>query len=232
MNAVLRQLSTAWETYGARFDARSTRERQLMLAAALAVVLLIADALWLAPAYRSWSAARQTLATAQQKDGAARAEMARAHDEGAAKERALRADVAALRERLRAGDAALRDDQASMVGPDRMVALLDQLLARHGSVRVREMKSLPRSDLLNVAVAPAAGASAATATDRPSLYRHGVELTLEGSFADLLSYTAALEAMPQRVLWGGMQFQVDQHPRALLTLRLYTLSMDANWLEI
>ena len=74
-----------------------------------------------------------------------------------------------------------------------------------------------------VAVAPAA---------RPTLYRHGIELTLEGGFADLVSYLDALEDMPQRLLWGAMRLKVAQHPRALLTLRVYTLSFDGHWLEI
>ena len=64
------------------------------------------------------------------------------------------------------------------------------------------------------------------------MYRHGVELTVEGSYADLLAYVRAIEAMPQRVLWAGMQLKVEQHPKVLLSLRLYTLSLDRSWLEI
>ena len=38
--------------------------------------------------------------------------------------------------------------------------------------------------------------------------------------------------MPQRVLWGGISLKVEQHPKAVLTLRLYTISRDRHWLEI
>jgi MSHA biogenesis protein MshJ len=65
-----------------------------------------------------------------------------------------------------------------------------------------------------------------------SLYRHGVQLTVEGSFADLMAYVQALEAMPQRVLWGSVGFKVEQYPKAALTLQLYTISRDRVWLEI
>jgi MSHA biogenesis protein MshJ len=64
------------------------------------------------------------------------------------------------------------------------------------------------------------------------LYRHGMELVLEGSFADLLGYLQAMEALPQRVLWGAVTLKVEQHPKVVLTLRVYTLSRDRAWLEI
>jgi MSHA biogenesis protein MshJ len=119
-----------------------------------------------------------------------------------------------------------------------MLPLLDHMLAQSGGLHLRNMQSLARTELSNaaaVAVAPGAAASApaaASAEAGPVLYRHGVELTVEGSYADLLAYLNALEAMPQRVLWGGVQMKVAQYPKALLTLRLYTLSMDRGWLEL
>ena len=60
----------------------------------------------------------------------------------------------------------------------------------------------------------------------------GVDLEVEGSYEALLAYCQALEALPQHVLWGGMHLKADRHPRLVLTLRLYTLSPDRNWLVI
>ena len=99
------------------------------------------------------------------------------------------------------------------------------------------MRSLGRSDLLalntsTAAAVPSAAATAAPAPGAPSLYRHGVELVLEGGFADLHAYLRAMEALPQRVLWGSVSLKVEQHPRSVLTLRVYTISRDRHWLEI
>jgi MSHA biogenesis protein MshJ len=55
---------------------------------------------------------------------------------------------------------------------------------------------------------------------------------LEGGYADLLSYLRALEALPQRVLWGSVNLKVEQHPKSVLTLRVYTISRERHWLEI
>ncbi|MBQ0935733.1 hypothetical protein [Ideonella paludis] len=124
-------------------------------------------------------------------------------------------------------------------------------------IRVRSVKSLGRSEVTlraaqqaqaaalpgaasaaSAANGSAAGAPAMPLADAlsapagPGLWRHGIEVTLEGSYSDLSAYLQHLEALPQRVLRAGMRFQVEAHPKASLTLTLYTLSLDQSWLEI
>jgi MSHA biogenesis protein MshJ len=41
-----------------------------------------------------------------------------------------------------------------------------------------------------------------------------------------------MEALPQRVLWGSVSLKVEQHPKSVLTLRVYTISRERHWLEI
>ncbi|EHR70232.1 hypothetical protein BurJ1DRAFT_1360 [Burkholderiales bacterium JOSHI_001] len=226
-----------------RFDARTQRERVLLLAAGLAVVWLAADALWLTPATRAWQQARQARQAAQASTTTLNADVQRLTEMRRAQAQLTKTELAQWRDRVRSGEAALRSHEATLVGPERMLPLLQDLLNSHGRVRVRAMQSMPREDLLaGAAAAPAANASAPAAptlandpprmAQAPSLYRHGVELTLEGSFADLLAYLQALDALPQRLLWGGMQFKVEQHPGAVLTLKLWTLSLERHFLEI
>jgi MSHA biogenesis protein MshJ len=64
------------------------------------------------------------------------------------------------------------------------------------------------------------------------LYRQGIELVVEGSYADLLAYLRAIEAMPQQMLWGGLTLKVERSPKVVMSLRLYVVSEDRNWLEI
>ena len=45
-------------------------------------------------------------------------------------------------------------------------------------------------------------------------------------------YLEALENMPQRLLWGGMAFKVTEWPRSELTLTVYTLSRERDWLAL
>jgi MSHA biogenesis protein MshJ len=229
---------TRWRALQRRFDQRNGRERALLIAAAVALMLMAADALWLSPALTAFKAARAQQLQVQRDLAGLLVDTQQLQARGSSQARAQQAELAQWRQRVRDGDSALRRHEDALVGPDGMVALLEQWLARHGEVRVRAMRSLGRSDLLGAAApAPAAAASAtgpalASANATPTLYRHGVELELEGGFADLLGYLQAMESLPQRVLWGSVHLKVEQHPRSVLTLRVYTLSRDRHWLEI
>lgn len=231
---------TRWRALQRHFDQRNGRERALLIAAAIALVLMAADALWLSPALAAFKAARAQQLQVQRALTGLQADTQQLQARGSSQARAQQAELALWRQRVREGDSALRRHEDALVGPDRMVELLEHWLARHGEVRVRAMRSLGRSDLLGAATAAPAPAAAASATGptppadtaTPTLYRHGVELELEGGFADLLGYLQAMESLPQRVLWGSVQLKVEQHPRSVLTLRVYTLSRDRHWLEI
>ena len=38
--------------------------------------------------------------------------------------------------------------------------------------------------------------------------------------------------MPQRVMWNSVSLTVEKHPRNVMVLRVYTLSLDRNWLVV
>ena len=249
-----------WRSLKRHFDQRSLRERLLLIAAAAGAALMLADAMWLTPAWLAYKAAQQQRSAAQLSLGSLQDSLPQVQARVAALAQARAAELTHWRQRVREGDSQLREHESALVGSERMLELLEQLLARHGEVRVRAMRSLGRSDLLAGASAEqgvadltaatsnsatSAGATAATtatlavgqaaaspAVSTPTLYRHGVELELEGGFNELLAYLQAMEALPQRVLWGSVSLKVQQHPRSLLTLRVYTLSRDKHWLEI
>jgi len=231
--------ATRWRALLRRFDQCSQRERQLLIAAGCALALMAADALWLGPALAAFKTARGQQQAATTALSTLQTDVRQLQDQGSALAREQQAELATWRQRVRDGDATLNSQQDLLVGPDRMVGLLEHLLARHGELRVRALRSLGRADLLaaataNAAAAPGAAASATTATEAatPTLYRHGVELVIEGGFAELMAYLRAVEALPQRVLWGSVSLKVEQHPKSVLTLRVYTLSRERHWLEI
>ena len=225
-----------WRALQRRFDACAPRERLLLIGASAAVVLMLADQLWLGPALKQFRAARQQLAETRSTLDTLQQDVQAQVSRHAASTRSQQGELAHWRQRVRDSDAALRRHEDSLVGPDRMLELLDQWLSRHGQVRVRAMQSLGRSDLLapGNASAPAKPAAPADPANPPlpARYRHGVELVLEGGYPDLLQTLKALEALPQHVLWGSVSLRVDQHPRSVLTLRVYTISRDRHWLEI
>ncbi|MBC7857316.1 MAG: hypothetical protein H7Z39_00790 [Burkholderiaceae bacterium] len=90
--------------------------------------------------------------------------------------------------------------------------------------------------------APAAAIVANAAEAKPAqptadkaadlLYRHGVEIVLEGSYGDLVAYMKALEDMPGQLFWARAKLDAADHPALRLTLVLYTLSLDEKWIAL
>ncbi len=63
------------------------------------------------------------------------------------------------------------------------------------------------------------------------VYKHGVEVVVEGSYASLLAYVARLEHQPWQVYWGKTVLSAD-YPKVVVALTLYTLSLDRAWLVV
>jgi MSHA biogenesis protein MshJ len=84
--------------------------------------------------------------------------------------------------------------------------------------------------------APVAGAVPPVTTAPPKprelLYRHGVEIVLQGSYLDMVNYMDALEALPTQLFWGKAKLDAGQYPDSRLTLTLYTLSLDQKWMKL
>ena len=68
--------------------------------------------------------------------------------------------------------------------------------------------------------------------EEAQIYKHGVEITVQGTYLDLLAYLAELERLPWRMYWGNLDLKVDEYPQSTLVLTLYTLSLDKAWLAI
>ncbi len=128
--------------------------------------------------------------------------------------------------------------EAGMVPPARMRAFLEGLLAK-GGIELLGLKTLPVTQVGMPAQTDAAATNkdksvqAGSAQDSgDGIYQHGIEIRLAGSYNDLLAYLAELERMPQRVMWNSVSLTVDKHPRNVMVLRVYTLSLDRNWLVV
>lgn len=253
-------LWVALPTLGRRFDARPLRERLMITLAVLAVGVMLLDRFWLDGAFKRFRAHQTEISAWKDQRRTIDSEIANLAQELRSLEQSKAQQVEEVRKRLADAQAALHDSQQGVVSAQQMLPLLQQLLQRSpcangqagcSRIQVRSVKSLGRSEVTLRAVqqvssaAPPGAASAASGPANgapavaqpavpagPGLWRHGIEVTLEGSYADLSAYVQHLESLPQRVLRAGMRFQVEAHPKASLTLTLYTLSLDHSWLEI
>ncbi|MES2821879.1 MAG: type II secretion system protein GspM [Pseudomonadota bacterium] len=121
---------------------------------------------------------------------------------------------------------------AALVTPDRMKALLQDLLRSQPGLRLVGLQSFSEAVRLPGSETPAAGAPPAVTP--VTLYRHGVRLQLEGGYFDLLAYLQAIQGTEWHLNWESLDYRVgDAGPgRARIRLQLSTLSRQAGWVGV
>lgn len=112
---------------------------------------------------------------------------------------------------------------ARLISPTDMQKLLEDLLRRHAGLHLVDLRNV--SAPLSLPETQQAFAV---------LYRHGLQLTLEGGYFDLLAYLQAVQASGWQLHWNSLDFRVDEtRPgKARIRLELYTLSRHARWLGV
>lgn len=138
-----------------------------------------------------------------------------------------------LREQMTQLDRQFEQQQLQFVAPEKMVAMIENLIVKNRKLQLVSLRNLPSAGLSPGAGAPsaAAGGQPRAAVER-QVFRHTVELSLKGSYFDLLDYLAALEGMPQRLFWDKFELSVAEYPHSVLKLTIFTLSPEKSWLTV
>jgi len=214
------------QRYADRLDAMSLRERVLIFLAVAVVIVAIADSALFDPISRRQKVNSQRIH--QQEDeirtmqGQVQAyAQARTGDNAGAKRQRLekrRLELAAL-------DRELAARRSELVPPERMAKMLHEIVKRNPDVELVSLRSLPATGLTQ-------SLTAILGTGGLALYRHGIEITVSGSYLKMLGYVGQLERLPAKIMWGNMELQAGAYPAVTLKITLYTLSPEKTWLLI
>jgi len=101
-----------------------------------------------------------------------------------------------------------------------MTEVLQDMLRQNKGLKLISLKTLPITTLSK------------NKQLKSWIYRHGLSITLSGSYFNTLNYLKSLESSPWRFNWEAINYQVKQYPEAETTLRIYTLSFEENWLGL
>jgi len=244
-------LSAQWTQWAGKFAALTRRERAISAAAVLVGGGFLIFHFAIDPFLLKARSASRVEATARadltQQQGLAAVLKAQNADPDASNRRRLaqaKKDMVAISQRL-------ANFESGMVPPARMQSFLEGLLAKNRAIELLDLKTLPATRVGAAVAAENTAAKTGTmardakdaGNSRPvpesaasagaeGIYQHGIEIRLAGSYNDLLNYLAELERMPQRVMWNSVSLTVEKHPRNIMVLRVYTLSLDPKWLVV
>lgn len=218
-----------WELARIRIDDMSLRERVMIFAAAAFVLISIINVSLLDPLLSKQKTMSAQVVQQQEKMKELQAAMqaitlSKREDEHSP----LRAHIAELKAEIQEHESYLQSRRDRLVEPGKMALLLEQVLKNNEQLQLLELKTLP----LSLLIEPQDVAGKAASTSTQQIYKHGVKISVRGSYLDLLRYLATLEKLPAQMFWGEVTLTVEKHPDAVLTLTVYTLSLDKTWLTV
>ncbi|WP_288213013.1 type 4a pilus biogenesis protein PilO [uncultured Aeromonas sp.] len=212
-------MKAQWQGWAQQIAALSLRERILILLTG--VVLLGAMGIygWLDDADTRLGQDRQALAAAQRdleiltlENQGKQARLGRDPDAQ------VREQLASVETTLRQMDAELLAQTVDLIPAHEMPAVLEALLSRSANLHMLALTSLKPEPLM-------------AGEQKVNLFRHGIRLQLEGGYFDVYQYLKALEALPRHFYWKGFDYRVVEHPKAAVSMEIYTLSTSKEFIR-
>jgi MSHA biogenesis protein MshJ len=222
-----------WERYAAQLNARNARERALILVMVLAVVWALLSALLLDPLLAKKKRLSQEANQQQTQIQQLQAQIGTILSGGQVDpDAATRIRLAALKQKLEQSRAALQNVQQGLVPPEKMAQLLEDVLTQNRNLKLVSLKTLPVSGVLEMLADAAPPKNEEKKPAGPAIYKHGVEIAVSGSYAELTQYLDTMEKLPWQMIWGKAEMRAQEYPLVTLTITLYTLSRDKTWMAI
>ncbi len=202
-----------------RVDAMTARERLLIFITVLAVSGTVWHLAVMEPLLRQADAARADIAATRDRIAAANQSLQDQVLQIAQLDTTNQTRYALLEQRIAQLDAELAEYSDQLIDPAEMAFVLESVLKGQSALRLKRIRNL--------------GAEALTADDENEaviLYRHGLEIEVEGSYLDCLAYLEEIEALPWRFYWQFLELDVIDYPRNRIRIEVSTLSLDEEWI--
>jgi len=203
----------------ARFDKLSLRERLLVFAGLLAIVIVFWQAQFMDRLNAQETALTNELTSLQESV----ATMSRATEAVVGADPTSRA-LRRLQERQKSLDAIntkLAAESAGLIPPAQMAQVIHDVLKHQQGLTLVSLKNLPVKTLVSDPKA---------ADNGP--YLHPVELVIEGRYLDVVAYLHALEGLPWHFYWRVLQLETKTYPLNRVRIELSTVSLDKEWIGV
>jgi MSHA biogenesis protein MshJ len=234
------ELTRRWQHWTALFNARSLRERVLIAAVGVVVIVALFDNLLLSPL--ALQQKRLTTQLSETRMAIKAGEIMIAANNGKADpDEVKRRYRDELRKQIAEMDGRLQGLQKQLVPPEQVAKLLEGVLMKERGLALVSLRKLPvqryqtggaQAKPAVSSAQPAPGSAAGNGTADRSIYQHSFEVSVEGSYAELHGYLTRLEALPWQLFWGKVTLDAGAHPKLRLTLTLHTLSLNKVWLVV
>lgn len=215
------------------FDERPIRERVLITVTVLVLFLFMGWELGVAPVTSEQQAFEARVkALSSSRDGLLAQQQSLKDQLASDPSQTLKAQLESRQARLARLDRQIAETTGQLIAPRAMVSLLKDMLSAQESLELQTLELKTP----NPVFAPEPESSETEANsqkkDDPLLYAHDVELTILGSYLDVLGYLERLETLDERLGWVVLEYDAENWPAGEAIIRVRTLSLEPAWLGV
>lgn len=211
-------------------DALSLRERGMVMLAAFMVMFLVWDWILMSDIgsrSKRVSAEINTVQARMQQLNQAIATSAQVR--GTDPNVVLQNELLATRTRITKLDEVLSAGSGSVIPPSEMARVIEQVLRRQGRLKLVSAHSLPPRPMFDT---PVTGTDPEDPNGIGTVYRHGLELEVEGRYLDVLEYLRELESLDWQFFWETVALESNKYPSNRVRIRVYSLNLEEGWLGV
>ena len=217
--------ASLWTELQVWFALRGVRERTVVLIAVVVVLgygwqFLVKDGL-----EQYMQAEIRNLAQLQTQNAALEAQRAELDAVAEADPNALlQRTIARLNAQNTRLDLEIEAMSGKLVQPADMAVVLSRVMSQQGGVKLLGMQNRPPESLFFRTGNGDAGALV--------IYKHGLDLTLKGSYLDVLQYLAEIESLGVRFFWERVEYKAVTYPEGEIAIQVFTLSTQEQLLDV
>jgi MSHA biogenesis protein MshJ len=143
--------------------------------------------------------------------------------------KSLKQQSDAIDDQIKTVEAYIENETASLIKPPEMAKLLAEIFKSQEGLQLVSLDKARATPLLAPELDPA--------TKEPlpvkyQIYRHDFTIQFRGSYMATLAYMKALESIDGQFFWGAVEYSSDEFPKGLVTINLYTLSLNEGWIGV
>lgn len=226
-------LKTKWLQISERFNGLETRERALLSLSIFLGIYLIWDFGFYQPVATQRADLELRLTAAEKEMVTLTAEervftKSLQNDPGAAKKR----EVVRLEQELVALDKNLAELSVGLLAADKLPVVLYEVLQKSHALEFLGMQTHPVELLSFHQEELPVDNSSDKDLDREEpkrevgVFKHAVTVSFKGNYFSVIEYLKRIEALEWKIYWNKLEYEVDQFPRAQITLEVFTLSTE------
>lgn len=234
-------MAASWQTslqmVSERFNERPIRERALITVTVGVLVLFLGWELAITPALKQQDSLEARITSlSNSRDGLLAQQQSLSNQLATDPSEELRQQLDMRQARLDRLDRQIAETTGKLIAPRAMVSLLKDMLGAQASLKLQTLELKTPTPVYGPAAEGKSSGSGSASKEgeeeAPLLYAHDVELSILGSYLDVLAYLRRLEGLDNRLGWVVLEYDAENWPAGEAIIRVRTLSLEPAWLGV